>query len=1020
MVKSADEITCPLCGQAILPEQSECQNCGMVIERELPKGIHPEPEIPPVQEKLPIPEEKSVKKEKPQTVAKKSRPVQNVVPVSQTNSLVSLSDSLQILMDIAHDYEQSGNMQGALATYRKARAFGEKHQGDDSSIGLTMHMLDLLIQRTQQILERNFLPELPKSIPEKRTPTVRAVEEIHLLVEGESEQPASPIVETGIPAAMAPPPPVSTPVLQKTGDQELSTRVDDPIATIEQGTNRDEIGKEPEGMSLTSATYPQTKPSQPVSSSAKNTATAVPKIPVPKKSRRSWVARAGALVVVGILIAGLVLPRFFNIPLLSRIKVPAATELPVPTETPILFRHGGWLDQIVFSAISTDSALTQLQAGAIDVYGYGLKPAQLASIQGAGLNYAASSYSNMYYDILYNPSVCSVPYRFNPFSDHKIREATNRLYDRDYINQEIYAGADIPQFFAIQENGIDFNELTDVTQNLEAQYAFDETAAIADITSEMTNLGATMGTNGRWQYRGQAVTLIFLIRSDSDGTRRPLGDYVSAQLEKAGFTVDRQYKKSSEASPIWISSDPAECQWNLYTAAWANLGLERDEKQLFQEFYLPNSTQGINPILENKPDPVFQQVGDDLANANFSTRQQWHELMAQALALSLQDSLQVFLISGRSFSPSRHNIQMAVNLASGIRTSPIAFYTLRFAGQEGGTMNWGEPDLCIDPWNPVAGSNWDYDQVAMTATSGAAFMLDPTTGLQWPLRAERAELTVQRGLPIWNTLDWVKVTTADSIVVPPEAWVDWDAASQQFITAGSGRTASIKSTIHYPADMFDVVTWHDGSKLSVADFVMTMIMTFDRAKPASAIYDETNAVPVYDDFMNSFRGVRIISTSPLVIETYSDRWVSDAELDITSWWPNYGTSEAPWEAIAVANLSEAAGHTAYSPDKAESHSNEWTNFISGPSLPILSSYLDQAIANTTIPYAPTMSSYISSDEALHRYANLKNWYLAHGNFWVGTGPYFLSQASWDSKSLTLQNYAQFPDPADRWSRFIAP
>ena len=31
------------------------------------------------------------------------------------------------------------------------------------------------------------------------------------------------------------------------------------------------------------------------------------------------------------------------------------------------------------------------------------------------------------------------------------------------------------------------------------------------------------------------------------------------------------------------------------------------------------------------------------------------------------------------------------------------------------------------------------------------------------------------------------------------------------------------------------------------------------------------------------------------------------------------------------------------------------------------------------------------------YTNLKNWYTAHGNFWVGTGPYMLDKASTDRK-----------------------
>ncbi len=700
---------------------------------------------------------------------------------------------------------------------------------------------------------------------------------------------------------------------------------------------------------------------------------------------------------------------------------PAIATIPptaVPTAAPA--RHGGFLDQIVFSVVSSDSAVTQIQAGAIDTFAYALSSAQLAAIQASGLKYA--SVLGTYYTIMYNGSTCTDPNTFNPFSDRKIREATNMLYDRNYINQEIYAGGGLPKFFAIQTNGIDYADLADVARGLEAKYAFNEAQAIADIATAMTADGATMdAASGKWQFKGKPVSIIFLIRRDGDGTRLPMGHYVTAQLEKAGFTVDAQEKKSSEAGPIWQRTS-VECQWNVYTAGWINSGLSRDDKGQFQQMYLPDSIQGIQPFLSNNPDPVYQQVGDDLANSKFTTLQARHDLMVQALTLSMQDSLQVMIIDTRSFAPYQTTVQISANLAGGIETAPIAFYTARFVGQEGGTLKWGESDLFSEPWNPIAGSNWAWDQGAQAAITGAAFMADPYTGLQWPLRAEKAELTVQTGLPIFKSLDWITLTTADSIPVPADAWVDWNATTQTFVAAGDGITAKTKSVVYYPADMFDTVTWHDGNKISVADFVMGMIMAFDRAKPESAIYDE-QAVPYFESFMSSFKGVKIVSTSPLVIETYSDNYLPDAELDVTSWWPGnvtYGYGESPWQVIAVANLAEAAGETAYSADKSTAKTIEQTSFVGGPTLAILAKYLDQAIAANTIPYAPTMGTYLTAAEATARYASLKTWYADRGHFVIGTGPYFLYKAFLTEKSLILQNYTGYPDPADRWSNFAEP
>ncbi len=97
----------------------------------------------------------------------------------------------------------------------------------------------------------------------------------------------------------------------------------------------------------------------------------------------------------------------------------------------------------------------------------------------------------------------------------------------------------------------------------------------------------------------------------------------------------RDEKKSSELSPIWIGSDPKAGLWNIYTSGWGSNGLQRDEKTIFQEMYLPSSADGYPYTGANVADPAFQKVGDDLATGNFTTLQQRHDLMVQALPLGL-------------------------------------------------------------------------------------------------------------------------------------------------------------------------------------------------------------------------------------------------------------------------------------------------------------------------------------------------------------------------------------------------
>ena len=122
-------------------------------------------------------------------------------------------------------------------------------------------------------------------------------------------------------------------------------------------------------------------------------------------------------------------------------EAPAMTEAPSATEAateaatqaPKTDRHGGWLDEIDVSVIAGDSAISQLKAGDIDLYSYGLASDVYPAIKEAGLKYS-QSYGGSY-SIMFNPAVFDDKTVLNPFSNHKIREAVNWLIDRNYVNQ---------------------------------------------------------------------------------------------------------------------------------------------------------------------------------------------------------------------------------------------------------------------------------------------------------------------------------------------------------------------------------------------------------------------------------------------------------------------------------------------------------------------------------------------------------------------------------------------------------
>lgn len=704
----------------------------------------------------------------------------------------------------------------------------------------------------------------------------------------------------------------------------------------------------------------------------------------------------------------------------------------VPEATPTLThsaRTGAWVDQLILTEQpSAEAAVSRLQAHDIDLYASALSDAKVFETVKAdpALSYTVSLGTS--YEITCNPVAAFSDGRINPFGVARFREALNWLLDRNHIVGEIFGGLAAARYLPITTFFADYARYVDIARPLEARYAYNPDRARAQIAEVMEGMGAARGADGLWQYNGQPVTLIGLIRSEDQ--RRDLGDYVSGQLETMGFKVDRQYRTAPEAGPIWNQSDPAEGLWSFYTGGWANSSIVRDEAGNFAFLY--TNLVLSSPLWQAyRPSPEFEGVAKRLLLNDFSTMEQRRQLFQEALPLALQDSVRIWLADQKGFTPQDARLQVAYDLAGGVTLSQLYPFTLRWKGQEGGVVRLALPDLLVAPWNPIAGSAWGFDAMPQLATGDAGVMADPYTGLFWPQRIEKAECVVKSGLPVGRSLDWVTLTFADKIEVPPQAWADWDAAAQTFVEAGQMPTPTLETnsrcTVTYPRDLWTTVQWHDGSPISPADFVMRMIMTFDPGKKASPIYDEAQVATV-DAFLSTFRGVQIESTDPLVITTYNDTVNLDVEWMAwtSTWWPYYAGGQAPWSTVALGVMADAAGDLAFSQDRAGAQSTklgktvEWMSFIAGPSLDILKRQLDGASAQGSVVYTATLSRYLTPAEIAGRYANLTRWYQTEGHFWVGTGPFYLDKVFTTEKNLTLRRFEAYPDPATRWERFGTP
>jgi len=241
-------------------------------------------------------------------------------------------------------------------------------------------------------------------------------------------------------------------------------------------------------------------------------------------------------------------------------------------------------------------------------------------------------------ELTFNPAEFHDPGKLNPFVSSRIREAMNRLIDRDHLVS--IAGESVyPIWTFLTPDSFDYGFMGDVLAELEQSYAYDLEGAQQIIEEEMEKLGAEL-RDGVWYYSNEPVELIFIIRNEDE--RKQFGDYIADQLESIGFIVDRQYKDSLEASPIWMQGEPADGLWHLVTLGWSGLKGQALLSHILRQMYIP---EGMPFRLWEyyNPDRELVEAAELLASGVFESLAERKAVFEQGLKLALEDSVRIWL-----------------------------------------------------------------------------------------------------------------------------------------------------------------------------------------------------------------------------------------------------------------------------------------------------------------------------------------------------------------------------------------
>lgn len=213
---------------------------------------------------------------------------------------------------------------------------------------------------------------------------------------------------------------------------------------------------------------------------------------------------------------------------------------------------GPSLDTVYFDVrMQEDIGIQDVAAGKTDIFYYGLDGSKVKGLDRATLEkleiYAIPSGS---WSLLFNPVPNAAPYTvkvgekeyFNPFAIREVRYAMNWLINRQYIVDEILAGAGGPMFTMATPGQPGTYRYNLIAAKLGMTAEGDEKKALAAIEAAMKKAAALEANQGKlkkegdwWTFNGEPVTIKFLIRVDDPSGRLKEGQYIAKQIEKAGL-----------------------------------------------------------------------------------------------------------------------------------------------------------------------------------------------------------------------------------------------------------------------------------------------------------------------------------------------------------------------------------------------------------------------------------------------------------------------------------------------------
>jgi peptide/nickel transport system substrate-binding protein len=658
-------------------------------------------------------------------------------------------------------------------------------------------------------------------------------------------------------------------------------------------------------------------------------------------------------------------------------------------------QKGAYTDNIQFiQYLDGNIALHDIQAGNLDTYFFRIPLETVASIS-KDPNVKIYEKNAGSFGFLLNPAPSKNPNILNPFQFKEIRFAVNYLINREFVVDEILNGYGSVQIDPFGISSPEYEALIPVIESYNFKY--NPSLAKGIIEKSLISHGATK-LDGKWTYKGSPISIKLMIRSD-DLPRKSMGEMLANELEKIGFTVQRDYGDLNKANLVVYGKDPQELSWQVYTEGFGGTSqFVRYNPSTAAQMYSPyfGSMPGRgNPSFWNYQNSTLDNITQSIEFSNFTSEEERNDLLRQALTLGIQESVRLFVAQNIDPYAASSSIKGLINdFGAGISTSKSLINARSIKNTS--SINVGVKEVYQGAWNSVGGCNDIYCTNILSLVSDSPTSRNPYTGEVIPLRNE-----------------WTNITTMGPekrLAVDNDA-VTWNPTDQRWEEVGKN-TSKSKVTLHL---VFS--NWQNGQAMNKADLIYQLYFPYEwssKINSTDQTYDPEYATPA-QVALKYLRGTKFLNNSTLV--SFVDYWHFDKKeiADFASVW-----ATSPWEVNAAIERLVKNGIFAYSRTEATVKNIEWLSLIIPSHAQAIKQELEKMKAEGFVP-AP-LKGMVSVNEALKRYDASIKWITEHNHAIIGNGPYEIKNYNPAGRVTSLAAFrdSSYPFPKGYWSIYESP